>query len=217
MKFNSFQLFLIVFACGLFEKVSCGRGLNYGHYITTASSKTCIEPFDSTATQSSNKWKSLKGGIGQTVEKVCTGSVQKGPKVIHRLLFVLTATDALQAVVMNKYGKWSDSDKQNYGAKLLRLASRLFVRPRLMYVVGALLRALQLSTPLHMIIDPSIGVGAGINLCALLARSRWLKSLVLGWATTKCFWKWMGATNVNQTSVPITLSIRDFGLVKKDS
>jgi hypothetical protein len=45
--------------------------------------------------------------------------------------------------------------------------------------------SLQLCTPIRKVIDPSIGVGAGINLCALLAGSRWIKPLVLGWATTK--------------------------------
>jgi hypothetical protein len=41
---------------------------------------------------------------------------------------------------------------------------RLFarIRPRPMFVVGALLHALRLSTPLQMVIDPSIRAGAGI-------------------------------------------------------
>jgi hypothetical protein len=69
---------------------------------------------------------------------------------------------------------------------------RLFTR--LMFLVGALLRALQLSTPLQMVIDPS------------------MQALLLRWATTKWFWKWMGAKHANQMSVPIQLSVRDLGI-----
>lgn len=212
MRFSSFHIFSIVCAFCLVGRVSCGRGINYGQYVVTASPDLS----SSKSPDNSNpKWKSLRRRIGKVTETVCTGSVERGPKLVHQVIFVLTATDALQSVMSNNYERLrTDSGEQNYGAKLFRLAARLLVKPRLMYVVGALLRALQLSTPLQMVIDPSIGVGAGINLCAMLARSQWLKALVLGWATTKCFWKWMGATNVNTTSVPITLSIRDLGISK---
>ena len=92
--------------------------------------------------------------------------------------------------------------------------SKLFyfarLRPRLVFSVGSLLRALQLCTPLGRILDPSIGVGAGINLCAILAGSRWVKPLVLGWATTKYLWKWLGAERVGRAFLPITLSIREW-------
>ena len=81
------------------------------------------------------------------------------------------------------------------------------LRPRLQYAVGALLRALQLCTPLQNVIDPSIGVGAGINFCAIFANVRWIKPLILGWATTKSIWLWLGASKPKGAHVPITLTI----------
>ncbi|CAJ1938304.1 unnamed protein product [Cylindrotheca closterium] len=92
--------------------------------------------------------------------------------------------------------------------------SKLFVfarlRPRLLFSVGALLRALQLCTPFQKVIDPSIGVGAGVNLCAVLAGSRWVKPVVLGWATTKAIWVWLGARQMDRAFLPITLSIHEW-------
>ena len=81
------------------------------------------------------------------------------------------------------------------------------LRPRLQYAVGALLRALQLCTPLQNVIDPSAGVGAVINFCAIFAGVRWIKPLILGWATTKSMWIWLGATKPKGAHIPITLTI----------
>ncbi|VEU44158.1 unnamed protein product [Pseudo-nitzschia multistriata] len=54
--------------------------------------------------------------------------------------------------------------------------SKLFyfarMRPRLLYSIGALLRALSLCTPLRHLFDPTVGVGAGIHFFASLASSR---------------------------------------------
>jgi hypothetical protein len=74
----------------------------------------------------------------------------------------------------------------------------------------SLLCRLQLCTPLGKVIDPSIGVGAGINACALLAGSRWVKPFILGWATTKWIWTWLGARQVDRAYLPITLSIHEW-------
>ncbi len=37
-----------------------------------------------------------------------------------------------------------------------------------------------------------------------------VKPLILGWATTKAFWTWLGASPVDRAYVPITLSIHEW-------
>lgn len=136
-----------------------------------------------------------------------TGHVRRPtPRLLHHLLYWLTAADAVHSVFLNEYSSkaalwWrlfqiagpssspSSGDRHHHNALVPSVYSRLFyfakLRPRLLYAIGALLRALQLCSPLRRILDPTAGVGAGVNLCALLAGSRWVKPLVLGWATTK--------------------------------
>merc|ERR1712224_1143835 len=72
------------------------------------------------------------------------------------------------------------------------------------------IRALSLCTPLRHVVDPAVGVGFGIHLFAFLTSARWVKPLVLGWATTKWFWTWLGARPVERAFLPITLSIHEW-------
>lgn len=92
--------------------------------------------------------------------------------------------------------------------------SKLFyfarMRPRLLYSIGALVRCASLCTPIRHLLDPSVGVGAGIHLFAFLTGSRWVKPLILGWGTTKWFWQWLGARPVEKAYLPITLSIHEW-------
>lgn len=133
-----------------------------------------------------------------------TGIIEPGPLYFHQILYWTTAADALQFVLFNEYS----------GNTRTTMYSKLFVfarlRPRLLFSLGSLLRALQLCTPFQKVFDPSIGVGAGINLCAILAGSRWVKPVILGWATTKCAWVWLGARQLDRAFLPITLSIREW-------
>jgi hypothetical protein len=62
------------------------------------------------------------------------------------------------------------------------------LKPRLLFVVGACLRALQQTTGIQSYFDPSAGVGAGLNLLALCTHSRWPSELTLGWAASKPMW-----------------------------
>lgn len=158
------------------------------------------------------------------MKKITTGDVQPGPRYIHQILYLLTALDAMQCLIHNDYHGFflqimtppiMKQQKSSAPSAALQWYSKLFyfarLRPRLLYAVGALLRALQICTPLGRIIDPSIGVGAGINLCAMCAGSRWVKPLIFGWATTKLFWTWLGADRPSgRAYVPITLSIREW-------
>ena len=100
------------------------------------------------------------------------------------------------AVVKNDYKIPLAADWEHSNA-LGRIYSRVFffarLRPRLLFSVGALFRGLQLCTPLQQVFNPSAGVGVGVNLCALLAGSRWVQPVVVGWAATREFWTCLGA------------------------
>jgi hypothetical protein len=149
--------------------------------------------------------------FSKALRALTTGVVDPGPRFIHHSLYWITAADALQYVFFNEYSGFMTFAN---GHAKTSVYSKLFVfarlRPRLLFSVGAILRALQLCTPFRKVIDPSIGVGAGINLCALLAGSRWVKPVVLGWATTKFAWVWLGARQLDRAFVPITLSIHEW-------
>eukprot|EP00536_Pseudo-nitzschia_multiseries_P014696 jgi/Psemu1/311305/fgenesh1_kg.753_\ len=154
------------------------------------------------------------------INELVTGAIRKpSPRYIQHALYWLTAADAMLSVILNEYSDFSLSgalivpQAENQGV-VREVYSKLFyfarMRPRLLYSIGALLRALSLCTPLRHLLDPTVGVGAGIHFFAFLAGSRWVKPVILGWATTKAFWTWLGARPVDRAFVPITLSIHEW-------
>lgn len=148
--------------------------------------------------------------FSRALRALTTGVISPGPAFVHHSLYWITAADAIQYVIFNEYSgfiRLANNPKSSVYSKLFVFAR---LRPRLLFSIGALLRALQLCTPFRKVIDPSIGVGAGVNLCALLAGSRWVKPVILGWATTKCAWVWLGARQLDRAFVPITLSIHEW-------
>mmetsp|Transcript_33087 Transcript_33087/g.51235 ORF Transcript_33087/g.51235 Transcript_33087/m.51235 type:complete len:233 (-) Transcript_33087:571-1269(-) len=146
-------------------------------------------------------------------DRLCRGDVEPWSRGVHHALYWLSALSALEAVRLNKYGTISSFHADSKEALIPGVYKRLFyfarLRPRLLFCIGSLLRALQLCTPIVRIIDPSIGVGAGINLLAMICGSRWVKPLVLGWTLTRSFWTLLGAKKVEGGHLPITLSIRE--------
>jgi len=152
-----------------------------------------------------------KKSIQKIHRALTTGKVKSGPKFVHHCFYWITSLDAVYSIFENEY---CTSFRGFVVVKHTPVISKLFyfarLRPRLLYSVGALLRALQMCTPLERIFDPRVGVGAGINLFAFLAGSRWVKPLVLGWATTKWLWSWLGAGKLPRAYVPITLSIHEW-------
>lgn len=161
--------------------------------------------------------KKKKSWFRSIVDTVTSGNnVTPGPKFLHHTLYWFTAADAIQSVLRDQYtdllGAVTTRPMENKVVPVVYSKLFYFARlgPRLLYAVGALLRALQCCTPLERILDPTIGVGAGINMCAMIATSRWIKPLILGWATTKFIWKWLGAQRVQRAYLPITLSIREW-------
>ena len=78
------------------------------------------------------------------------------------------------------------------------------LKPRLLFVIGGVLRGLQLTTPIQYAFDPPAGCGAGLNLLCLLAGSRWPAAGVLGFALCKPFWRILGAETPH-LQVPISV------------
>ena len=113
-------------------------------------------------------------------------------------LYLVTVVNPIMALVNNDYSRrilvpGSPPSEEKKGNALAGLYRTIFyfarLKPRLMYSVGAGLRALQMTTPLQFIFDPPAGVGAGIDLLALASSSRWPAMLVLGWSTSKVMCK----------------------------
>lgn len=155
-----------------------------------------------------------------TINEMVTGNVRKvTSRRFQHALYWITAADSIVSVILNEYTAFPfpgvsvivSNERQGV---VREVYSKLFyfarMRPRLLYSIGALVRALSLCTPLRHLLDPTVGVGAGIHFFAFLTSSRWVKPLILGWATTKAFWTWLGASPVDRAYVPITLSIHEW-------
>ena len=160
--------------------------------------------------------------------------VRPGNRFVLHVLYWLSSWDVINSVRLNKYVDYPNLPQQLYNAgpessnsnKRFQISNKnidgkkvlndvyttLFyfaqLKPRLLYSIGALLRALQLCTPISHVFDPIIGVGFGINISAMFSGgSRWIKPLILGWTTTKSIWLWLGANTVHGGYVPITLTL----------
>jgi len=118
----------------------------------------------------------------ETINELVTGFVRiPSHRFIQHALYWITAADTVLSVILNEY-----SDLSLPGASIVlpmekqgvvrEVYSKLFyfarMRPRLLYSVGALVRAFSLCTPLRYLLDPTVGVGAGINFFSFLAGSR---------------------------------------------
>ena len=142
------------------------------------------------------------------------------PAPLGRILYAVTAINPALFVITNRYQGWfqplAESGPQ---AKKIRRRKELSpkpttqpkplegftaiylpqifyfarLKPRLIFVIGGMLRGLQLTTPIRFAFDPPAGCGAGLNLLCLLAGSRWPAAGVLGFALCKPFWCILGA------------------------
>jgi len=167
--------------------------------------------------QFSTESENNRNAIKQTISELVTGVPRRvAHQILQHSFYWITAMDTIFSVFLNEYsGFGTVALLQNEKQGVVReVYSKLFyfarMRPRLLYSIGALVRALSLCTPLKYLVDPSVGVGAGIHLFAYLAGARWVKPLILGWATTKWFWCWLGARPVDRAYIPITLSIHEW-------
>ena len=121
------------------------------------------------------------------------------PAHLCKVLYVATCINPSLSVLANKYtgvrnfrplnvlhgSAWQAQSSLTAGVyKTLFYFARL--KPRLLFAIGACARALQQTTVLQLVFDPSVGVGAGLNILALLTGSQWPAALVLGCARHPC-------------------------------
>jgi hypothetical protein len=158
------------------------------------------------------------------------------PKRLCRMLYIVTAVNPALSVLANEYVTLNSKSNSGTSAPLAATYRTIFyfarcarpaslcvglltpsrgkrlqpvcrLKPRLLWVVGSCLRALQQTTVLQLVFDPSIGVGAGLNLLAMACNSRWPSALLLGWACSKPFWLYLHAAPPPTVQVPISLKL----------
>ena len=142
-----------------------------------------------------------------------------------QVAYYTTSINPALSVLQNKYtginhplrvqhdGLWDTTTANVY--KTLFYFARL--KPRLLFVIGSCLRALQLCTVISYVFDPPIGVGAGLNLLALLTASQWPAPLVVGWAVSKPVWRLLRAEPppAYGVNIPIKVAMPGGGAPKK--
>ena len=146
-----------------------------------------------------------------------------------RFLYLLSAVNPFLAVFFNDYSQmcvWNliphilpatatttTHHHHPVNAVLSRTYETIFffarLRPRISFAMGAALRALQLTSALQYVFDPCIGIGLGLNLLCLYAKSQWPATIVLGWTMTQPFWKILGACPPSGLPVPIRISLKE--------
>ena len=151
------------------------------------------------------------------------------PARLCRLLYAVTAVNPALFVITNRYQGFFqtpvESGPQTKASRRKELSERIVkpkplegftaiylpqlfyfarLKPRLLFVIGGMLRGLQLTTPIRFVFDPPAGCGAGLNLLCLLAGSRWPAAGVLGFALCKPFWCILGAETPD-LQVPISV------------
>eukprot|EP00977_Amphora_coffeiformis_P011748 scaffold2868_cov171-Amphora_coffeaeformis.AAC.1 len=126
------------------------------------------------------------------------------PKLWARFMYVLTALNPALAVFCNDYAKMMGPYRPVRTQHLFFFAR---LKPRVTFTIGAMLRALQLTTAFQYVFDPSVGMGFGLDVLFLFAQSKWPATIVLGWSVTKPFWKALGANPPSGLPVPISISM----------
>ena len=101
------------------------------------------------------------------------------PRLVCRALYVVTTVNPLLFVLMNSYDRAAirvlsaprkpTSLAATYIPQIFYFAR---LKPRLLFVIGGMLRGLQLTTPIRFAFDPPAGCGAGLNILCL----SWLKT-----------------------------------------
>jgi len=137
------------------------------------------------------------------------------PTWFCRAAYCLTAVNPTMSVAKNEYtGIDAVRFLKNHGHGDPHLPKQVYrtlfyfarLKPRLLFVIGACLRALQQTTALQVVFDPKMGVGAGLNLLALLTHSQWPAPLFLGWASSKICWLALQAEPPpHKLHVPVTV------------
>jgi len=68
-----------------------------------------------------------------------------------------------------------------------------FYPPRALFITGSLARGIQLSTALAYTFQPSLGIGALMNVLAIGMNERWITCVAAGWFSSATLWTFFGA------------------------
>ena len=128
------------------------------------------------------------------------------PRIWSRIFYSISALNPFLAVVFNDYTRMVLLAPRSRPSYPLIFFTRL--KPRVSFAIGAILRALQMTTAFQYVFDPTIGVGLGLDLVCYLAQSRWPATIVLGWSVTPRLWHALGAAPPSSRPVPISISMR---------
>lgn len=147
-------------------------------------------------------WQGLQDKVGEAAQDIHHRIAQQPRRrLIFHMIYWITAHDALHFILKNAF---PEPASRHRSARTIVCSIFMKVAPRTLFSVGALLRGLQLCTPLHFLLDPSVGVGVGIHVCAALSKCQWVKPMLLGWTVSRRIWPWLGARHVDRdASVPV--------------
>lgn len=119
-----------------------------------------------------------------------------------RALYALTVVNPFISVLANDYTFARDAKRiyvlavkgdvppRENSDKLRQLVTGIgAVKPRTLCVLGAVLRGVQLHSPLCRVFDPPASFGVGVNMLALVDGVAWPASLLLGWALSAPWWR----------------------------
>lgn len=135
-------------------------------------------------------------------------------RTARRSLCVVTSINPALAVLYNDYDahridtnrmfrQLSPTSPTQPSTALPKWLFSVGMRPRVMFTIGTVLRALQLTTPLKWVFDPSSGIAAGINLLCLWSGSKWPATIILGWVASPPFWRALGTDGPTAQPIPI--------------
>jgi len=143
-------------------------------------------------------------------------------RLLCRFAFAFSAANPVFSVLANEYTFIRDPASSYIVSRARARASdpeetlrRLVtgvgaVKPRRLFVVGAVLRGLQLHSPLRHFFDPPSHFGAGLNLLALFDGVAWPASFTLGWAASQWWWA-LGDDDSTASTVAIAEDTTQYG------
>jgi hypothetical protein len=123
-------------------------------------------------------------------------------KTTQRILYLMSilaaANPSLMLVPQKDLVKSSNIGKSVVDNAVKKVQFRLFP-PRALFMYGSLLRGLQTTSKLETVFQPSIGVGAVVNIGSILANETWMVPIVAGWFISGEVWRIVGATVPNDS------------------
>ena len=143
-------------------------------------------------------------GVAENCKEQCSHVLRNtilrttDPPVIRsevlRIAYMLTSLDAFHAIYTNRPPR-DDLSKRNTGI-VTSITARVglrFLSPRVLFVLGGLVRGFCVESNLVRYFDPKAGVGSVVNVGSWWVGARWCQRAALGWFGTGWLWGLVGA------------------------